>query len=120
MGSAPLKILADQVATMHWMLVSEAISRCENARVVAHNVPTENLEAAIETHAPEVLILGAPDTVRRPDILENWMQEGRPHHRIITLFDGPSQIQLREWRLAVEVLTDATVDSLCAAIERRA
>jgi hypothetical protein len=118
MGAAPLKILADRMATMQWMLISEALSRCENVRVVAHSVPTEDLEAAIATHAPEVLILGAPETVRRPDILDSWMQSGRPSRRIITLFDGPSMIQLRQWRLAVETLTDATVDKLCAAIER--
>ncbi|WP_299628778.1 hypothetical protein [uncultured Tateyamaria sp.] len=117
MGAAPLKILADQVATMHWMLVSEAIARCANAEVVAHNVPTENLEAAIATHTPEVLILGAADTVRRPDILEKWMQSGGPDRRIITLFNGPAQIQLREWRQEVATLNDISVGSLCAAIE---
>ena len=117
MGPEPLRILADRVAPMHWMLVHEAVARCGNAEVVAHNVPASGLGAAIEVYAPDVLILGAQDTLDRPDLIDAWMHAGRPRRRIITLYDGPALIQLREWRLAVETLENATLGALCAAIE---
>lgn len=117
MASAPLRILADRVAPMHWMLIEEAIQRCENAKVVARDVPAGDLARAIRTHTPDVLILGAPEPLDRPELFETWMTAGRPRRKIITLFDGPSRIQLQEWRIAVDFLDDVSLDSLCAAIE---
>lgn len=104
---------------MHWMLLSEAISRCENASVDAHNIPASELDTAIRIHAPDVLILGAPDTLGRPELLDELMNTAGPMRRIIALLDGPSLIQLREWRVATETLRDVSLNSLCAAIEGR-
>ncbi len=115
----PLRILADQIALMHWGLVREAIDRCANATVVARDVPANQLDHAIRTLSPDVLILGASDTLQTPSILEDWMQSERPTRRIIALFDDPAQIELREWRIEVDTLHDLSLDKLCAAIEGR-
>jgi AmiR/NasT family two-component response regulator len=117
MASAPLRILADRVAPMHWLLIEEAIRNCENAEVVARDVPPAELEAAIRAHEPDVVILGAPEPLDRPELFEDWINAARPRRKLITLVDGPSLIQLREWRLTVDVLEDVSLNSLCAAIE---
>ncbi|MDJ0628964.1 MAG: hypothetical protein QNJ44_11950 [Rhodobacter sp.] len=102
---------------MHWLLIEEAIERCPNAEVVAHNLPSDRLETAIEEHAPDVIILGTKDAEDELGVFERWLDAGRKTRRIITLFDGPSLIQLREWRLAVEFISDVSVNSLRDAIE---
>ncbi|RKF14898.1 hypothetical protein D6850_08490 [Roseovarius spongiae] len=104
---------------MHWTLVKEAIARCENAKVVAHDVAPENMETALRNHAPDVLILGAQVAPAQRALLEDWLQGGWSRRKVITLFDDPSLGELREWRLVVESLTDISLNSLCTAIQGR-
>jgi hypothetical protein len=117
MAFAPLKILAVRVAPMHWLLNEEAIRNCENAEVVARDVPPAEFEAAIRVHVPDVVILGTPEPFDRPELFEDWINAARPRRKVITLVEGPSLIQVREWRLAVNVLEDVSPNALCAAIE---
>ena len=112
-----LKILADQIAPMQWMLVQTAIERCQNASVVARGVPVEQLSSALEVHEPDVLILGGAETLSRPELFEPWLQDQRPARRIITLFDGPQSIELRHWQVSTHVLSNPSLGVLARAIE---
>ena len=119
MSSRPVTVLADRIPPLQWSLIEEAITQCANVRVVAKDIPASELRGAIDRFVPDVLILGARETFELSSLLEDWISSAAPKRRIITLFDGPRVMQLREWRLAVETLDDISIESLCAAIEGR-
>jgi len=111
-----ISILADRIPAMRWGLVAEAISLCPGADVVARDVPTGDLIDAVGLWHPDVVILGAPETLARgAEFAELLGPPGRTR-RIITLFDRERVGQIREWRRSVSIVEHLSITSLCATI----
>lgn len=111
-----ISILSDRMPAMRWGLVAEAIALCPGANVVARDVPTCDLVEAVGLWHPDIVILGAPETLARGSEFAELLASPGKTRRIITLFDQERVGQVREWRRSVSVVEHLSITSLCATI----
>lgn len=111
-----IAILADCIPAMRWGLVAEAIALCPGAEVVARNVPTDRLVETVERCSPDIILLGAPETLARGAGFAELLGPAQRSRRIITLFDGERAGRVHEWRHSTSVIEHLSIASLCATI----
>lgn len=119
MPSEVKKVIADRIAAMQWAVIKEAVEQCVDVRIVASGVAPDELAEALTQHDPDILILGNRESEDALDVVNRWMLSHLPSKRVLTLFDGPGDLRLSEWRLSDRTLTNLSISALCQAIEGR-
>lgn len=116
MTAGNIDIILDRMPPILLAIVGEAIAACACVSVIASDVPSSDMPAAVAAKRPDVVILSNPDAIGIEEDIAHPLGPPVANGRVITLFGTDRGARLHLWQHSVTLVHELSTEALCDAI----